>query len=243
MNVFARTVEWITTAAHWSGGDGVAVRIGQHLAYTGLTVALAAVIALPLGLWVGHTGRFRTVAVAATGALRALPTLGLLTLFALLVASDLIPTVVALTLLAIPPLLAGAYSGLESVDRETIDAARAQGMTEWQVLTRVEIPLAADLIVGGVRSAVLQVVATATVAAYVGLGGLGRYIFDGKAVQDYPQMLAGSVVVVVMALLLDAVFASIRPLTRRGSARSARRTAAPSDPDAADVRPKERSTP
>jgi osmoprotectant transport system permease protein len=119
----------------------------------------------------------------------------------------LVAPVLALTILAVPPLLAGAYAGLESVDRATIDAARAQGMTEWQILTKVEIPLGLPIIVGGIRSATLQVVATATVAAYVGLGGLGRFIIDGQAVQDYPQMLSGAVLVVVLALLLDAIFA------------------------------------
>jgi osmoprotectant transport system permease protein len=112
--------------------------------------------------------------------------------------------------LAIPPLLAGAYAGLESVDRQTVDAARAIGMTEWQVLGRVEVPLALPLILGGLRSAVLQVIATATVAAYVGLGGLGRYLIDGLAVRDYPQMLAGATVVVVLALLLDGGFAVLQ---------------------------------
>jgi osmoprotectant transport system permease protein len=139
--------------------------------------------------------------------LRALPTLGLLTLVVLFSGIGLVAPVIALTILAIPPLLAGAYAGLESVDRETIDAARAQGMTEWQILGKVEIPLALPIIVGGIRSATLQVVATATVAAYVGLGGLGRLIIDGQAVQDYPQMLSGAVLVVVLALVLDAIFA------------------------------------
>jgi osmoprotectant transport system permease protein len=167
---------------------------------------IAAAIAVPLGLWIGHTGRLRGLAVAVTGALRALPTLGLLTLMVLWRGIGLTPPTIALVVLAIPPLLAGAYAGLESVDRATVDAARAIGMTEWQVLGRVEIPLAMPLIVGGIRSAVLQVVATATIAAYIGLGGLGRYLIDGLAVRDYPQMLAGSLVVVVLALVLDGCF-------------------------------------
>jgi osmoprotectant transport system permease protein len=207
MSVLSQTVDWLTDSSHWVGDDGIPHRVLQHLAYTGLTVAVASAIALPIGLWIGHTGRMRSGAVAVTGALRALPTLGLLTLVVLFTGIGLLAPVIALTILAIPPLLAGAYSGLESVDRETIDAARAQGMTEWQILGRVEIPLALPLIVGGIRSACLQVVATATVAAYVGLGGLGRFIIDGQAVQDYPQMLSGALLVVVLALVLDAVFA------------------------------------
>jgi osmoprotectant transport system permease protein len=206
MSVFSQAMSWLTDGAHWQGDDGFPHRILQHVGYTALTVVIAAAIAVPLGLWIGHTGRLRGLAVAVTGALRALPTLGLLTLMVLWRGIGLTPPTIALVVLAIPPLLAGAYAGLESVDRATVDAARAIGMTEWQVLGRVEIPLAMPLIVGGIRSAVLQVVATATIAAYIGLGGLGRYLIDGLAVRDYPQMLAGSLVVVVLALVLDGCF-------------------------------------
>jgi osmoprotectant transport system permease protein len=147
-----------------------------------------------------------------TGALRALPTLGLLTLVVLWRGIGLTPPITALVVLAIPPLLAGAYAGVESVDRRTVDAARGMGMTEWQVLTRVEVPLGLPLLLGGLRSAVLQVVATATIAAYIGLGGLGRYVIDGVAIRDYPQILAGSLVVVVLALVLDGAFALLQRL-------------------------------
>lgn len=203
-------LSWLFTSAHWSGDDGFPHRILQHLGYTTLTVVIAAAIALPLGLWIGHTGRLRGLAIGITGALRALPTLALVVIMVLWRGIGLTPPTVALVVLAIPPLLAGAYAGLESVDRQTVDAARAIGMTEWQVLGRVEIPLALPLILGGLRSAVLQVIATATVAAYVGLGGLGRYLIDGLAVRDYPQMLAGATVVVVLALLLDGGFAVLQ---------------------------------
>ena len=207
MSVVSETADWLVESSHWSGVDGIPHRLLEHVGYTGLTVALGMAVALPLGLWIGHTGRLRSAALATTGALRALPTLGLLTLVVLFSGIGLLAPVLALTVLAIPPLLAGAYAGLESVDRDTIDAARAQGMTEWQILTKVEIPLALPIIVGGIRSATLQVVATATVAAYVGLGGLGRFIIDGQAVQDYPQMLSGAVLIVVLALVLDGGFA------------------------------------
>lgn len=212
-DIFSEAASWLSNGANWNGDDGVPHRLVEHVGYTALTVAIAAAIALPLGLWIGHTGRLRTVAVALTGALRALPTLGVLTLMVLWRGIGLTPAIVSLVVLAIPPLLAGAYAGLEAVDRATIDAARAIGMTEWQILVRVEIPLALDLIIGGVRSAVLQVVATATVAAYIGLGGLGRYLIDGIAVRDYAQMLGGSVVIVVLALALDAVFALVQRRT------------------------------
>lgn len=213
--MLGRAWTWLTASAQWHGEDGVPHRLAQHLGYTALTLLIAVVLALPLGLWIGHTGRLRGLAIAVTGALRALPTLGLLTFVVLWQGIGLMPPVIALVVLAIPPLLAGAYAGVESVDGRTVDAARGMGMTEWQVLTRVEIPLGLPLIIGGVRSAVLQVVATATVAAYIGLGGLGRYIIDGLAVRDYPQMLAGSLLVVAVALVLDGVFATLQRLAPR----------------------------
>lgn len=215
MSVVTDTVDWLTASAQWSGDNGIPQRTAEHLLYTVETIGLASLIAIPLGFWIGHTGRFRTAAVAITGAMRALPTLGLLTMIALFMGIGLIPPLIALVVLAIPPLLAGAYAGIESVDRATVDAARAMGFTEWQILTRVEIPLGLGIIVGGLRSAALQVVATATVAAYVGLGGLGVYLIDGAAVSDYPQMAGGSVLVVVLALVLDAVFAAAQTLASR----------------------------
>ncbi len=214
MSVWTEAIDWLANSDHWTGDDGVPHRMVQHLGYTSATVAIAAAVAIPLGFWIGHTGRWRTAAVAVTGALRALPTLGLLTFIVLFIGIGLTPPLIALVVLCIPSLLAGAYSGLESVDRQTIDAARAMGMTEWQILTKVEIPLALPIIVGGFRSATLQVVATATVAAYVSLGGLGRYIIDGQAISDYPQMVAGSVLVVGLALILDGLFAGLQRLAR-----------------------------
>jgi osmoprotectant transport system permease protein len=210
MNVFSETWSWLTDSEHWQGDDGIPHRLLQHLGYTTLTMVIACAIALPLGLWIGHTGRLRGLAIVVTGSLRALPTLGLLTLIVLWRGIGLAPPITALVVLAIPPLLAGAYAGVEAVDRRTVDAARGIGMTEWQVLTQVEVPLGLPLIIGGIRSAVLQVVATATVAAYVGLGGLGRYIIDGIAVRDYPQMLSGSLLLIALALILDAAFALLQ---------------------------------
>jgi len=216
MNLVAATFEWLTDPAHWSGADGITTRLLQHLGYTALTLLIASAIAIPLGLWIGHTGRFRSLAIGLAGALRALPTLGVLTLIVLISGIGLMPPIIALVILAIPPLLAGSYSGLESVDRNTIDAARAMGMTEGQILRKVEIPLAAPLLIGGIRSAALQVIATATVAAYVALGGLGRYLFDGIALRDTPKMLVGAVLVIMIALVFDAVFAVIQKLAVGG---------------------------
>jgi osmoprotectant transport system permease protein len=218
MSVVNDTIDWFSDGSHWTGDDGVPARMLEHLGYTALTVGIAAAVAIPLGLWIGHTGRMRGVAVSITGAMRAMPTLGLLTWFALISGIGLTAPILALVILAIPPLLAGAYSGLEAVERQTIDAARAMGMTELQILTRVEIPLALPWSVGGIRSAVLQVVATATVAAYVGLGGLGRFIIDGQALSDYPRMVSGSILVIVLALVLDAVFVGLQKIAVGGRA-------------------------
>lgn len=208
MNIYVETWNWFTDPVHWSGVYGIPHRLFEHVEYTLLTVVLAAAIAVPLGLWIGHTGRFRQIAVSGTGAMRALPTLGLLTWVVLWQGVNLTPVIIALVVLAVPPVLAGTYSGLESVNPQTIDAARAMGMTEWQTLTRVEVPLAMPLIIGGIRSALVQVVATATVAGYVGMGGLGRFLFDGIALRDYPQMLGGSLMVVLLALVLDGLCAA-----------------------------------
>lgn len=230
MSVVTDAVDWLSDGANWTGERGVPNRVVEHLGYTGLAVAVAAAIAVPLGLYIGHTGRFRGLAIGITGALRALPTLGVLTLFTLLLGIGLGAPTLALVVLAVPPLLAGVYSGVESVDPQTVDAARAQGMTEWQVLTRVEVPLGLPLVIGGFRAATLQVVATATVAAYVSLGGLGRFIFDGQAVRDYPQMVGGSVVVVALALVLDGLFAVLQGVAARRARPASSRTSSASTP-------------
>lgn len=213
MSVAGETLAWLTDEAHWAGGDGIPHRLAEHVGYSALTVVVAALVAVPLGLWIGHTGRWQRLAVGTSGALRALPTLGLLTWFALLLGIGLTAPILALVILAVPPLLAATYSGIESVERHTIDAARGMGFTEWQVLSKVEIPLALPLLVGGFRSATLQVIATATVAAFVGLGGLGRYVIDGQAFRDYPQMVGGSLLVTALALVADGVFVGAQRLS------------------------------
>jgi osmoprotectant transport system permease protein len=202
---------WVFDPANWVGAGGIPARLGEHIWYSLLTLILAGVIALPIGLSIGHTGRFRGLAVAVSGALRAIPTLGLVVYLALITLNlTIVPPLIALTILAIPPVLAGAYSGLESVDRRTIDAARAVGMTELQILRTVEIPLSLPLIIGGLRSAALQVIATWTVAAILPVGGLGRFLFDGLAVRQYPEMLGGSILVIALALVTDGLFALVQ---------------------------------
>ena len=156
---------WLADPANWGGDAGIWARLVQHVLFTVAVVAVAAVVSIPLGIAIGHTKRGRAVVTLASGAARALPTLGLLTIFALLLGIGLGAPFLALLVLAFPPILAGAYSGVESANPATVDAARAIGMTEWQVVKNVEVPAALPVISGGVRSAILQVAATATLAA------------------------------------------------------------------------------
>ncbi|HKU29591.1 ABC transporter permease [Arthrobacter sp. NyZ413] len=211
-NIFTDTVAWLTDPAHWSGSDGIATRLLEHLQYSALVLVIAAAIAVPVGLFIGHTGHGRVVAVAVAGALRALPTLGLLVLFALLAGTGLMPPVWALVILTVPPLLAGTYAGISSVEPNVVDAARAMGMTELQVLFRVEVPNGLQVMFGGFRTAVLQVIATVSVVAYLPLGGLGRYLFDGLVLQDFPRMLGGSLLIAALAIAVDLVLAAAQRL-------------------------------
>lgn len=187
----------------------------QHLILTFSAVAVAAVIAIPLGWAIGHTGKGRDVAVAIAGAARAVPSFGLLILLVLLlgVLRTTEAGLITFVLLAIPSILAGAYTGFEAIDRKVIDAARAVGMTEWQILWRVEVPLGLSLLVAGLRSATLQVVATVTIAAYVNLGGLGEYIFAGIPLRRFDIVIAGALLVAALALVLDGLFALLQRAT------------------------------
>ncbi|MDR6413700.1 ABC transporter permease subunit [Pseudarthrobacter sulfonivorans] len=209
-NIFTDTLAWLADPSHWTGSSGIPARLVEHLQYSGLVLVIAAAVAVPVGLYIGHTGRGRVVAVAVAGALRALPTLGLLVLFALLAGSSLWPPVWALVILTVPPLLAGTYAGIASVDRAVVDAARAMGMTELQILFRVELPNGLQVMFGGVRTAVLQVIATVSVVAYLPLGGLGRYLFDGLVLQDFPRMLAGSLLIAGLAIVFDLILAAVQ---------------------------------
>jgi osmoprotectant transport system permease protein len=212
VNIFIAGIRWVLDPAHYGGINGIDTRTVQHLVITLVSLATAAAIAIPLGYLVGHTGRGRALAVAVSGGVRALPTLGFLILIALGVGVGFEAPYVALVVLGIPSILAGAYSGFEAIDRRTIDAARAVGMTEWQIVGKVEIPLGLPLLMGGLRLAALQIVATATLADYVGAGGLGHFIFLGLQTSDYPQMLAGSLVVIVLAIISEILFSILQKL-------------------------------
>jgi osmoprotectant transport system permease protein len=212
VNLIEQGFAWILDPDNISGPSGWVARLLEQLAYTFGAVAIAAVIAVPLGYLVGHTGKGRDIAVSLSGGFRALPSLGLLILLALGLGIGFRAPLVTFVILAIPPILAGAYAGFEAVDRKTIDAARAIGMTEWQVVTRVEVPLGLPLLIGGLRSSVLQVVATATLAGYVAGGALGAFIFEAFALRDYPQALGASILVTTLALVLEGIFAVLQKL-------------------------------
>ena len=220
-------LSYLFDAANWDlATDGsIPQLILSHLYYVALALLIGTVIALPIGLWIGHTGRGSFIAINAGNAGRSLPTLGLLMLMVTLLGLGLLPVLIALTVLVIPPVLTSAYAGVRNIDHRVVDAAKGVGMRPWQVLTKVELPMALPVLMSGFRSAALQVVATATVAAAVGLSGLGRLLIDGLAVNDYSRVLAGAIVVAVLAVLLDLVLALaqrwvISPgLSRRASSR------------------------
>lgn len=224
MNLFLDAINWIFDPAQWEGNGSITVRLGEHLWFTAISILVASMIAIPLGWLIGHTGRGRDIAVAITGAARALPSFGLLFLFVLVAGiSNREPSsIVVLVLLAIPPILAGAYAGFEAIDRRVIDAARSVGMTEWQIVGKVEIPLGLPLLWGGLRSAVLQVVATVVLIGFVGLGGLGEEIVQGIALGRYEQMLGASLLIVALALLLDGIFALLERYATPAGVRAGR---------------------
>lgn len=209
------TITWLNDPQNWSGPGGILSQLGAHVEFSLLAMTIAALIAIPLGLVIGHSGR-GTFLVSAANALRALPTVGLLVLFVVVIAPHvhgrgdaafLVPTEVVLVLLAVPPIMANTYAGVQNVSASTRDAAAGMGMHGNQVLLRVELPNALPLVLSGMRSATLQVISTGTIASYVGLGGLGRFVYDGLASRDFPRMAAGAVLVAALALAADLVMA------------------------------------
>jgi osmoprotectant transport system permease protein len=206
MSYFSTAWNWLVSSQNWHGSNGIPERLGQHLEYTGLALIIALVIAIPAGLAMGHLrrGGFAVVTIANFG--RALPTLGLLVLIFVLTNGSILSWLIPLVALAIPPILVNTYEGVLGVDRELTDAARGMGMTEGQILRKAEIPVALPLILLGVRTSAIQVVATATIAAYIGLGGLGRYIIDGLARNEYNVVAGGAAVIVLLALAVLGLF-------------------------------------
>jgi osmoprotectant transport system permease protein len=229
-----RVVVWFNDPQNWWGPSGLLVRIREHLIYTAIILLIATLIALPIGLFVGHTGRGVFLVVGLANGLRAVPTLGFVVLLFIWLSAaitttfsipyvvdrgglaNFIAVLIVLVLLALPPILTSTYSGVQNVDPAVRDAARGMGMTGAQVVRKVEFPCALPLIMSGLRSAALQVIATVTVAAYLPfLGGLGRYIKDGAGdINDlqngYPAMVAAGITVAVLAVLVDTLFTLVQ---------------------------------
>ena len=212
MNVVNEVIAWLTDPAQWSGPEGIPVRTLQHLGYSLLATAIAAAIALPIGVLIGHTGRGAVFAVNLTNLGRAIPPLGIIILVFILAGFGIVPVLVALTALAVPPIVTNSYVGVRSVDPEVREAAEGMGMRGRQVLWKVELPVAMPLIMAGIRTSTVQVVATATLAAYVGLGGLGRYLIDGFSQRDLPEVVGGAILVAVLALLIELALGRLQTL-------------------------------
>ncbi|MFJ9539942.1 ABC transporter permease [Streptomyces sp. NPDC101225] len=222
MNVLHFVNSFFSDSAHWHGYDGIPTRMREHVQYSLIALAIAAAIGLPVGLLTGHTGRGgNSVAFVATAG-RALPSFGLLVLMFVLLGLGQTPVMIPLVVLAVPPILVTTYEAVRSVDPSPVDAARGMGMAESRILFQVELPVALPLILSGLRSAAIQIVSTATIAAYVSLGGLGRYIVDGLYQRNYEKVVGGATLVAVLALVTLGFFwlvarLTVSPGVRRGA--------------------------
>ena len=214
MTLLGEVVRWFADPAHYQGTDAVQARIAEHGIVSGLAVLVGVLVALPIGLYLGHTGRFGFLAVNVANIGRAIPSLAAIAL-AIPIAGTLLgvqnglgfwPTFFALIPLAIPPILTNAYVAVRGVDRDVVEAARGMGLSEGGILRRIELPLALPLILAGVRTAAVNVVATATLGALVAFGGLGRYIVDGLALQEYDRLFAGALLVALLAIAVEVAF-------------------------------------
>jgi osmoprotectant transport system permease protein len=232
MDLLNRTLLWLTDPAHWAGPNGIPARLLEHVGLSAVSLLLAVAIALPVGLWIGHTRRFTWVAVNSANLWRALPSLALIAMVLPITAAidpqagfKVYPTVVAMIVLAVPPVLVNTQAGITGVERDIVEAGRGQGMSEWQILTRVELPLAVPVIVAGIRSAAIQIVATATLGAILGFGGLGRYLVEGFATFSLggdAEVVAGAILVGGLVLAVEALFAVFQyAITPRGLRRRA----------------------
>lgn len=202
---------YLLDGANWSlsGDSSIPERLGQHVAYTLIALVISAVIALPIGLLIGHTNRGAFVAIGLGNLGRSLPTFGLVLLLVTIFGVYQWPVILALVVLAVPPILAQTYAGIRSVDPSAVQAAVGMGMRPMQVLFKAELPMALPLIIGGLRSALLQLTATATIAAYASFGGLGRLLIDGLSRAEYDQIFAGAVMVALLAIVLDYISAGV----------------------------------
>ena len=232
MELLGSVIAWLADPGRWQGADGIPNRVGEHLWLSGLAVLVALLLASPVGVWLGHRGRGGFVAVTIAGLGRALPSLVLLAFalplsIALGLGLGFWPTLVALIPFGIPPILTNSYTAVRAVDPDVVEAGRGVGLSEWQVLRAVELPIAAPLIVAGIRNAAVAIVATATLGALVAGGGLGRYIVDGLALQDHRRLFVGALLVALLAVVTEVLFGLLEraitsPAVRGGSDRVAR---------------------
>jgi len=231
-----QVVAWVAAPEHWAGSDGIPTRVGEHVLLSAVITLAAIAIALPAGVYSGHTGRGGFVAINFANFGRALPSLALLALmlpvaFHFRLGLGFWPTFLALVPLGIPPILTNAYVAVREVDRDIVEAARGMGLKELQVLTHVELPIGAPLIIAGVRNAAVAVVATATLGAVVAGGGLGRYIVDGLARQEYPRLFVGAVLVALLAIIVELAFGVFERMAVSAGLRAAGQPAAAQVPD------------
>jgi osmoprotectant transport system permease protein len=217
MSVLSNVARWFADPAHWSGPDGIPQRLVEHVQISAESVAIGAVIALPIGIALGHYGRFGNLAINISNVGRALPSFGVLVIAFQVFGLGSLPILVALVALAIPPMITNSYVGLREVDPDVREAARGMGYRELTQLVRVELPLAVPLVMAGIRTSAVQVVATATLAALIAGGGFGRYVIDGFAQQDYTKLFAGAVLVAVLAMATELSLSAVeRLLVPRG---------------------------
>jgi len=206
MELFGEAFAWFTDPANWSGVTGIPNRMFEHVWLSALTIAVGTLVALPIGLAIGHTRRGAFLAVSIANVGRALPSYSLLLIFFTFLGIGFASAFPALLVLTIPPILTSTYVGVTEVDRDMVEAGRGMGMTEVELLRRVEVPMALPVIIAGVRIAAVQVVATATLAALVGGGALGRFIVDGFGLQRHDQLVGGAILVALLALATERSF-------------------------------------
>ena len=212
MNFANQVLQWFLNGAHWQGDGGIPHRTLEHLAMSGASVLTAAVIALPVGIAIGHIGRGGILAINISNIGRAIPSFAVLVIAVELFGIGALPAFIALVALAIPPMVTNSYIGMREVDADVREAARGMGMRERAVLLRVELPIALPFIMAGIRTSAVNVVATATLAALVAWGGLGRFIVDGFGLQDYPMMFAGAIMVAILSLIVEFSLAGAQRL-------------------------------
>lgn len=215
MDILLATVRWLLQPEHWLGDTGILMRLREHIYYVLISIVLSSVIALPLGIALGYWRKGAFIIINLFNIGRAIPSLGLILLCIIVFGFNDIPVFAALVAMSIPPILTNAWVGIYHADRPLCDAATALGMTPWQSLWQLRIPLAAPLIIAGIRTALVQLIATAVVAAYAGLGGLGRFLIDGLGQRDFPQVIAGSLVVSLLAIGSELFFSCFNRKYRR----------------------------